>query len=109
MVVVIGWKSEAAEAKEEIGTRKSWQMVEMGSADFGSEDHQEDLGEKAPKAARRPEALTKTMLDEHFPCHAHYRRWCPDCAAGRSLSRQHKSINPSEEALGIVISMGYAF
>ena len=49
------------------------------------EDDEMKHGERIPKAARRPNAPTKAMIAEHYPCHAHYRSWCPDCVAGRSL------------------------
>ena len=72
-------------------------------------DQQEAHGERIPKKVRRPEAPTKAMIEEHYPCHAHYRSWCPDCAAGRSLGMQHRSGDPDEEPLGVTISLDYAF
>ena len=68
---------------------------------------EEDLGERVPKVARRPNNPTKAELDEHYPNHAHYRSWCPDCRAGRGISRQHRKTG--DEPLGVTISLDYAF
>ena len=69
----------------------------------------EDLGERQPRPGHRPNTLTKAEIEEHFPNHAHYRSWCPDCCAGRSISRQHRKRDPVEEPLGPTISLDYAF
>ena len=50
---------------------------------------QEELGERAPRIARRPDKPTKAMIEEHEPLHVHYRSWCPHCQAGRSVSKRH--------------------
>ena len=69
----------------------------------------EDLGERKPNIARRPDKPTKAMIDEHEPLHVHYRSWCPHCQAGRSTSKQHKGKPSDEEPLGPTISIDYAF
>ena len=69
----------------------------------------EDLGERQPKPGRRPNTPTKAEIEEHFPNHAHYRSWCPDCCAGRSISRQHRKRAPGEEPLGPTIRLDYTF
>ena len=78
---------------------------------YGSDGNQqgEALGERIPKNVRRPNASTQAMLDEHYPSHAHYRSWCPDCVAGRSVGKQHKTPVSTEEPLGVTISLDYAF
>ena len=64
----------------------------------------EDLGERKPKVGRRPMRPTKQEIEEHFPNHAHYRSWCADCRAGRSISRQHRRKDAAEEPLGPTIN-----
>ena len=73
----------------------------------GSEE--EDLGERKPKIGRRPTAPTKAEIEAHYPNHAHYRSWCPDCRAGRSISRQHRKRSAEDEPLGPTVSLDYAF
>ena len=82
--------------------------VDMDVADAEDPDG-EDLGERKPKVGRRPQKPTKAEIEEHFPNHAHYRSWCADCRAGRSISRQHRKRDESEEPLGPTISLDYAF
>ena len=70
---------------------------------------QEELGERAPRIARRPDKPTKAMIDEHEPLHVHYRSWCPHCQAGRSVSKKHLRRPEGEEAVGPTVSLDYAF
>ena len=69
----------------------------------------EELGERTPKIARRPDKPTKAMIDEHEPLHVHYRSWCPHCQAGRSVSKKHMKRPEGEEAVGPTVSLDYAF
>ena len=69
----------------------------------------EGLGERKPVVGVRPQGPTKAEIEEHFPNHAHYRSWCADCRAGRSISRQHRKRSAGDEALGPTISLDYAF
>ena len=80
-------------------------VVETGVIDSG----EENLGEREPKVGRRPNAPTKAEMELHYPNHAHYRSWCPDCRAGRSISRQHRKRSAEDEILGPTISLDYAF
>ena len=78
--------------------------------DEHSEDRSDETGERNPKAVKRPNAPMKAQIAEHFPCHAHYRSWCPDCCAGRSVGKQHRRQEEDhDDRLGPVISLDYAF
>ena len=84
--------------------------VKEGSLEETAGEAEDDLGERAPKAVRRPQAPTKAQIAEHYPCHAHYRSWCPHCVAGRSLGKQHRSQDDDpDDSLGPVIPLDYAF
>ena len=58
---------------------------------------------------KRPDAPTKQELEEHLPTHLPYRSWCPDCLAGRGISRRHAAVGGDREKLGVTISIDYCF
>ena len=92
----------AAEGPREVEIEKD--VEESIDLDIGHD------GERRPKPLKRPNAPTKAQIAEQFPCHAHYRSWCPDCRAGRSVGKQHRTQAEDEDgSLGPVISMDYAF
>ena len=103
----------------DVGAKEDGQRnAEEGSRQGGEEEIDEDErsrdeeenGERNPKAVRRPNAPTKAQIEEHYPCHAQYRSWCPDCRAGRSLGKQHRRQEEDhDDSLGPVISLDYAF
>ena len=64
---------------------------------------------RAPKIASRPNAPTKAEIEAHYPLHAEYRNWCKFCVAGKGTSRQHRAGDPSEETIGVTISVDYCF
>ena len=117
--------SPVSPGQPEIGGEQAREGGDVGAGDGGhlgtqGEDRPEefeveiekddDAGERQPKAKRRPHAPTKSQIEEHFPCHAHYRSWCPDCRAGRSLGKKHmKQDIDEDDSLGPVISLDYAF
>ena len=72
-------------------------------------DGAEDFGVRRPRICKRPMAPTKIEVEEHNRTHAEYRSWCPDCVAGKSVSMHHRRRDPSEERLGVTISIDYAF
>ena len=51
----------------------------------------------------------KPRIAAHFSLHAEYRSWCKYCAHGKGISRQHAAGDPTEEALGVTISIDYCF
>ena len=71
-----------------------------------AEDEEET---RTPRICRRPQAPTKQMVEEHNHTHAEYRDWCPDCRAGKSTGLHHRRGDPSEEKLGVTVSIDYAF
>ena len=73
------------------------------------DDEGNQLGERRPHVGKRPYTPTKAEVEEHNPLHVHYRSWCPHCVAGRSISKQHRRQNAYEEALGVIVSIDYAF
>ena len=78
-----------------VGGREIWDVEGLEKKpERASEDVEVDVGqdgERKPKALKRPDAPTKVQIAEHFPCHAHYRSWCADCRAGRSVGKRHQS------------------
>ena len=86
------------------------EIVNRDGAEADGELIVDGNGERQPKAIRRPNAPTKAQIAEHYPAHAHYRSWCPDCVAGRSLCKQHRRQDIDvDDSLGPVISLDYGF
>ena len=70
------------------------------------DDH---VGARVPNIASRPCVLTRAKIDARFPLHAKYGSWCDSCAHGEIIRRQHAAGDPSEQALGVTISVDYCF
>ena len=71
---------------------------------------EEENGEfRAPKIASRPYIPTKAEIDAHYPLHAEYRSWCKFCVEGKAASRLHKRGDPTEEPIGVTVSIDYCF
>ena len=87
---------------------KGGQEEQEEAKDDATEDD-EMYGEGVQRSTRRPDIPTKAEIKAHFPLHVHYRSWCPDSRAGKSLGRQHPRRDKSLEGLGVVISIDYAF
>ena len=64
---------------------------------------------RRPRICKRPLAPTKEMVEEHNRTHAEYRDWCPDCRAGKSTGLHHRRGDPTEDKVGVTISIDYAF
>ena len=73
------------------------------------EEPGEEIEARAPNIAKQPYSPTKAEIDSHFPLHAEFRSWCKFCVEGKGASRQHRSGDPSEESIGVTISIDYCF
>ena len=60
---------------------------------------------------RKPTLRSDESRDRRTFCslHAEYRSWCKYCVHGKGISRQHAAGDPTEEALGVTISIDYCF
>ena len=71
------------------------------------QDEEEET--RAPNIASRPYIPTKAEIDAHYPLHAEFRNWCKFCVEGKGASRHHKKGDPTEEPIGVTISIDYCF
>ena len=92
-------------------SHREHEASQEGREEAGGDAVEDDemYGEGVQRSTRRPDMPTKAEIRAHFPLHVHYRSWCPDCRAGKSLGRQHRRRDKSLEGLGVVISIDYAF
>ena len=69
-----GGAREGAERLAAGGDGAGMSAEELVAIAYGSDEDQqgEALGERIPENVRRPNATTKAMIDEHFPCHADF-------------------------------------
>ncbi len=86
-------------------------MAEEEAMLFGEcdPDDEENGESRAPKIASRPYIPTKAEIDAHYPLHAEYRSWCKFCVEGKEASRLHKRGDPTEEPVGVTVSIDYCF
>ena len=73
-------------------------------------DPETENGEfRAPKVANRPYMPTKAEIDAHYPLHAEYRSWCKYRVEGKGASRLRRTGYPTDETIGVTISIDYFF
>ena len=102
----------AAKKVEEYGVELNAVGDQPAELDADIEATEEELGQeetRRPIIARRPLAPTKEMVEEHSRTHAEYRDWCEHCRAGKSTGLHHRRGDPTEEKIGVTISVDYAF
>ena len=85
------------------------QPLEMKAGDnaYNLELGQEET--RRPIIARRPVAPTEEMVEEHNRTHAEYRDWCKHRRKGKSTGLHHRQGVPSEDNIGVTISVAFAF
>ena len=105
---VDGCVEDEANMMEVAGESRAGEQLdaEIAGEQAAVEDSEET---RRPRICKRPLAPTKEMVEEHNRTHAEYRDWCPDCRAGKSTGLHHRRGDPSEEKLGVTVSIDYAF
>ena len=70
-------------------------------------DEAEETTARNPKVARRPAALTKSMIMAHGVHHVDYRDWCAHCVAGKGVSHKHTTSDRESKSDTAEFSLDY--